>query len=78
DLGIRGNYYDNQFGMQRDYANNLFGAARDRQSSRMNLYSQIISNGMQVPEFMADPEAFFGFSQFAAGDIWNSIFGWGY
>ena len=73
DLGIRGNYYDNVFGSQRDQQR--FGF--DMQGSRMQLYGQLLGQGMQIPEYMADPEALLGFLQFTAGPQWDSIFSGG-
>ena len=70
NLGLRnnvlGDYYGNQFGLQRD----MIG-------SRMNLFNNIIMQGMQVPEFMADPHAFLGFAEFINGPMWNNLFGAG-
>lgn len=73
DLGIRGNYYDNVFGSQRDLQR--FGF--DMQGSRMQLYGQLLQQGMQIPEYMADPEALLGFLQFTAGPQWDNILGGG-
>ena len=67
DLGLRGDYYNNRFGMQRDQA-----------ASRSSLYNNMINNGMQVPEFMANPEAFLGFTQAVLGFNFDEIFGGGW
>lgn len=67
DLGLRSDFFNNQWGMQRDITGQLVGG-------RMNLYNNIISQGMQVPEYMANPEAFMGFAQFVSGFGFDSIF----
>lgn len=69
DLGMRNNYFN-------------YGA--DMANNRASLYNNVIMQGMNVPEFMANPEAFYGFAQsvtggsFGAGsNFWNSLFGGG-
>lgn len=51
--------------MRQSYANYQQGIGRDM----AGFYQNIILGGMQVPEFMANPEAFFGFAQFATGQV---------
>ena len=90
DIGMAG--LNNQYGMQNailganlglrnnvlgDYYGNMFGMQRDMMGSRMNLYTNMILQGMQVPEFMADPNAFMGFAEFINGPMWNNLFGAG-
>jgi len=67
DLGIRGDYFSNRF-----------AGDRDQRNQRGNLYSNMILSGMQVPEFMANPEAFMGFTQSILGFNWDEIFGGGF
>ena len=64
DLGLRSDFFNNQFGMQRDMS-----------QMRGNTYMQMILQGMQVPEFMANPEAFLGFTQSILGFNFDQIFG---
>jgi len=65
-------------GLQSDYFNNMFGMQRDQAASRASLYNNMINNGMQVPEFMANPEAFLGFTQAVLGFNFDQIFGGGW
>lgn len=51
--------------MRQSYFNYNTGTARGMQ----DFYQQIILGGMQNPEFMADPEGFFGFAEFATGAV---------
>lgn len=51
--------------IRQSYFNYRQGQARDLQS----FYQNIILGGMGNPEFMADPQAFFGFAQFATGMV---------
>lgn len=67
-------------GLRSDYANYGMSLGRDR----ANLYNNIMLRGMDNPEFMANPEAFFGFTQYATGGVmgagssfWDSLFGGG-
>lgn len=64
DLDLRSDYFNNRWGMERDSANTRAGA-----------YATALTQGMQIPEFMADPEAFMGFMQFAFGFGWDSTLG---
>lgn len=68
DLGLRGDYFNQRWGSDRDIRQ--IGA-----QGRMNLYANSILQGMQVPEFMANPEAFMGFIQFISGSQFDDIFG---
>ena len=51
--------------LRQSYFNYNTGTARGMQE----FYQQIILGGMQNPEFMADPEGFFGFAEFATGSV---------
>lgn len=51
--------------MRQSYMNYQMGVGRGMQ----DFYQQIILGGMRNPEFMADPEGFFGFAQFATGQV---------
>lgn len=51
--------------IRQSYFNYRQGQARDLQ----NFYQNIILGGMGNPEFMAYPQAFFGFAQFATGMV---------
>ena len=64
--------------MRQSYFNYNTGTARGLQ----DFYQNIILAGMQTPEFMADPEGFFGFAGFATGqvpgtgaDFFSNLFG---
>jgi len=67
-------------GLRSDYFNYLGNTSQ----SRNNFYQNVILGGMQNPEWMANPEAFFGFAQYATGMVpgagssfFNSLFGRG-
>lgn len=51
--------------LRQSYFNYNTSTARGMQ----DFYTQIILQGMQTPEFMADPEGFFGFAEFATGSV---------
>jgi len=51
--------------LRQSYFNYNTATARGMQ----DFYQQIILGGMQNPEFMADPEGFFGFAEFATGSV---------
>lgn len=68
DLGLRSDYYNQRWGAERDI--NQINA-----QGRMGLYTQALLQGMQVPEFMANPEALMGFIQFISGSQFDDIFG---
>lgn len=51
--------------MRQSYFNYNTGMA----SGMQQFYNNIIMQGMQNPEFMADPEGFFGFAQYATGQV---------
>jgi len=66
--------------MRQSFANYQMGIGRGMQ----DFYQNIILGGMQIPEFMADPEGFFGFAQFATGQVpgpgsnfFRNLFGFG-
>lgn len=66
--------------LRQSYFNYNTSTARGLQ----DFYTQIILQGMQTPEFMADPEGFFGFAEFATGsvpgpgaDFFSRLFGGG-
>ncbi len=60
------------------YKNRCNDGDRDQRNQRGSLYSNMILSGMQVPEFMANPEAFMGFTQSILGFNWDEIFGGGF
>jgi len=64
-----------RLGLESDFFNNQFAMQRDQGQMRGDMYAQMIMNGMQVPEFMANPEAFFGFTQSVLGFNYDQIFG---
>ena len=66
--------------LRHSYFNYNTSTARGLQ----DFYTQIILQGMQNPDFMADPEGFFGFAEFATGsvpgpgaDFFSRLFGGG-
>jgi len=66
--------------MRQSYFNQMAGIGRGMQ----DFYQNIILGGMSNPEFMADPEGFFGFAQFATGQVpgpgsnfFRNMFGFG-
>lgn len=66
--------------MRQSFANYQMGIGRGMQ----DFYQNIILGGMGNPEFMADPEGFFGFAQFATGQVpgpgsnfFRNLFGFG-
>ena len=52
-----------------DLRQSYFGYRQNQSNRYQDFYQDIILNGMQNPEFMADPEGFFGFAQFATGQV---------
>lgn len=52
-----------------DIRQSYFNYNTSMASGMQQFYNNIIMQGMQNPDFMADPEGFFGFAQYAMGQV---------